>query len=129
MVEEKRTRDCQEKKEKEKTNSTIIGINTLLLMQDALLPKPFLGMNDGSATLLVLGVSNGAVLVVIANLGLAEAVQLARAHRVEVDGEGEGDEETHQRDDHGNVIVLAVGYEPRDGREQGPARDRGHDPG
>lgn len=98
-------------------------------MQDTLLADALLRIEDRRAALLVLGVADRAVRVVVADLRLAEAVQLARAKRVEVDGEREGHEEADEGDDHGDVVVLVVGHEPRDGREQGPARDRGHDPG
>lgn len=119
---------CRAKKKK-LPNSTVTGIDTLLFMQDAILADALFGMNDRRATFLVLGIANRAVFVVIADLGLAEAVQLARIQGVEVDGEREGDEEPTQGDDHGDVVVLVVGHEPRDGREQGPTRDRRHDPG
>lgn len=117
------------KRKREKKKMVGRSIDALLLMQDTLLADALFRIDDGRATFLVLGVANRAILVMVADLRLAEPVQLARAKGVEVDGEGEGDEEADEGDDHGDVVVLVVGHEPRDGREQGPARHRGHDPG
>lgn len=69
------------------------------------------------------------VLVPIPDFRLPEAIQLPRAHRVEVDGKRKGDQEPDQRDDHGDVVILVIGHEAGERGEKGAARDGGDDPG
>ena len=85
-------------------------------------------VNHRGSTLLMDDIANRAILIMIANLRLTEAVQLPRAHRVQIDRERERDEEANQRDTHGDMVALVIGHETGEGREEGAARDGSHDP-
>lgn len=74
-------------------------------------------------------VPNRAILVHVADLCLAEPVQLARAHRIQVDGKGKGDEETNERHHHGDMVAATISHEARQGGEERAAADGGDDPG
>jgi len=67
--------------------------------------------------------------ILVPDLALSEAIQLLLRHRVDIDGEGETDEESQQRHKHGNVPAVLVGCETAHGREEGTTGDGGHDEG
>ena len=65
----------------------------------------------------------------IANLCLAESIQLPGTKRVEVDWEGKGDEEAAERNHHGDVVAMLVGEETGQRWEEGAAADGSDNPG
>ena len=62
--------------------------NILLMSTNALLL-----VNHGSSALLINHIPNGAIGIMIADLRLTETIQLLRADSIQVDGEGESNEE------------------------------------
>ena len=78
---------------------------------------------------LVDDITDSTILIMVANRSLTETIQLLCAEGVQVDGESKSDEESGERNAHGEMIACMIGGKSRQRRKERTTADGRDDPG